>query len=211
MSTDFAAARLNMVESQIRTADVTDLPLQDALRVVARETLVPAAKAYLAYADVDIEYAPGRWLLRPREVGKLLQTLKPREGEKALAIAAPYAAALLARMGLAVTAQESGEAVFGVVGEALAAEGVATAVQPLSQPTGENWDLIVSEGGIQALPDSWGAALRPGGRIVVVERRGAIGKAALFVKTPEGLSRRELFDSSPAVLAELTPAPTFAL
>ena len=28
MSTDFAAARLNMVESQIRTADVTDLPLQ---------------------------------------------------------------------------------------------------------------------------------------------------------------------------------------
>ena len=48
-------------------------------------------------------------------------------------------------------------------------------------------------------------------RIVVVERRGAIGKAALFVKTPEGLSRRELFDSSPAVLAELTPAPTFAL
>ena len=58
MSTDFAAARLNMVESQIRTADVTDLPLQDALRVVARESVVPASKAYLAYADADIEYAP---------------------------------------------------------------------------------------------------------------------------------------------------------
>jgi protein-L-isoaspartate(D-aspartate) O-methyltransferase len=97
MSTDFAAARLNMVESQIRTADVTDLPLQDALRVVARETVVPPSKAYLAYADADIEYAPGRWLLRPREVGKLLQALKPREGEKALAIAAPYAAAVLER------------------------------------------------------------------------------------------------------------------
>ena len=55
MSTDFAAARLNMVESQIRTADVTDLPLQDALRVVARESVVPASKAYLAYADADIE------------------------------------------------------------------------------------------------------------------------------------------------------------
>ena len=144
-------------------------------------------------------------------MAKLLQAADAREGEKALAIAAPYAAALLARMGLTVTAQESDEAVFAVVGEALAAEGVATVVQPLSQPTGENWDLIVSEGGVQVLPESWGAALRPGGRIVVVERRGAIGKAALFVKTPEGLSRRELFDSSPAVLAELTPAPTFAL
>ena len=40
---------------------------------------------------------------------------------------------------------------------------------------------------------------------------GAIGKAALYVQTRKGLSRRELFDSSPAVLAELTPAPTFAL
>ena len=42
MSSDFAAARLNMVESQIRTADVTVLPLLDALRVVPREILVPA-------------------------------------------------------------------------------------------------------------------------------------------------------------------------
>ena len=68
-----------------------------------------------------------------RDVAKLLQAADAREGEKALAIAAPYAAALLARMGLAVTAQESDQAVFGVVGEALAAEGVATVVQPLSQ------------------------------------------------------------------------------
>ena len=86
MSSDFAAARLNMVESQIRTADVTDLPLQDALRVVPREACVPAGKGYLAYADADVEYAPGRWLLRPREVGKLLQHLRPREGDKALAV-----------------------------------------------------------------------------------------------------------------------------
>jgi protein-L-isoaspartate(D-aspartate) O-methyltransferase len=50
---------------------------------------VPAGKGYLAYADADVEYAPGRWLLRPREVGKLLQHLRPREGDKALAIAAP--------------------------------------------------------------------------------------------------------------------------
>ncbi|OKS47014.1 protein-L-isoaspartate O-methyltransferase, partial [Pseudomonas syringae pv. actinidiae] len=152
-----------------------------------------------------------RRLMPARDVAKLLQAADAREGEKALAIAAPYAAAVLARMGLAVTAQESDAAVFDVVGQALAAEGVATTVQPLSQPAGQDWDLIVSEGGIEALPESWGAALRPGGRMVVVERRGAIGKAALFVKSPEGLSRRELFDSSPAVLAELTPAPTFAL
>jgi protein-L-isoaspartate(D-aspartate) O-methyltransferase len=134
MSTDFTAARLNMVESQIRTADVTDLPLQDALRVVARESVVPASKAYLAYADADIEYAPGRWLLRPREVGKLLQTLKPREGEKALAIAAPYAAAVLEKMGLAVTRLE---------GDDLKAV-----------PAG-SYDVIICEGAVALTPKAW--------------------------------------------------------
>ena len=46
---DFTAARLNMVESQVRTADVTDVRIHDAMRVIPRETFVPAGKAYLAY------------------------------------------------------------------------------------------------------------------------------------------------------------------
>ena len=68
---DLAAARLNMVESQVRTQDVTDVRIQDAMRAIARETFVPSGKAYLAYADLEVEYAPGRWLLKPRDVSKL--------------------------------------------------------------------------------------------------------------------------------------------
>ena len=208
---DFTAERKAMVDSQVRVNDVTDRAIHLAMLAVPREQFCAPDRAFAAYSEEVLAIAGDRRLMPARDVAKLLQAANAREGEKALAMAAPYAAAELARMGLVVTAQESEEAVFGVVGDGLAAEGVATAVQPLSQPTGENWDLIVSEGGVETLPESWGAALRPGGRIVVVERRGAIGKAALFVKTAEGLSRRELFDSSPAVLAELTPAPTFAL
>ncbi|MDP1739425.1 MAG: protein-L-isoaspartate O-methyltransferase, partial [Caulobacter sp.] len=89
MSADFAAARLNMVESQVRPSDVTDLALQDAFRSVSREALLPGDKAFAAYADAEVEYAPGRWLLRPRDVAKLLQALQPKAGETALAIAAP--------------------------------------------------------------------------------------------------------------------------
>ena len=49
---DFAAARLNMVESQVRTADVTDVRIHDAMRTLPRDTFLPAAKAHLAYADI---------------------------------------------------------------------------------------------------------------------------------------------------------------
>ena len=180
MSTDFAAARLNMVESQIRTADVTDLPLQDALRVVPRESVVPAAKAYLAYADADVEYAPGRWLLRPREVGKLLQSLRPREGEKALAIAAPYAAAVLETMGLAVTRLE---------GDDLKAV-----------PAGA-YDVIICEGAVAAAPKAWQDALAVGGRLGVVERTGPVGRAVVYLRADDGVGRRVGFDASPPVLA----------
>src|SRR5947207_14686995 len=106
MTSDFRAARLNMVESQVRTNDVTDLGVQDAMRVVPREDYC-GGKAHLAYADAEVEYAPGLFLLKPRDVSKLLQAIRPKPGERALAISAPYAAAVLREIGLAVT--EAGE------------------------------------------------------------------------------------------------------
>jgi protein-L-isoaspartate(D-aspartate) O-methyltransferase len=114
-------------------------------------------------------------------------------------------------MGLSVTVQDSDAAVFEVTGAALADEGVATVVAPLNQPQGEGYDLIVSEAAVPARPESWIAALRPGGRLAVVERSGAVGKAVLYVRGRDGVSRRELFDAMPPVPAELIQAPAFAL
>src|ERR1051325_9266370 len=96
---DYAAARLHMVKSQVRTSDVADVRIQDAMRALPRERFLTADKAFLAYADIEAEYAPGRCLLKPRDLGKLLQALRPMPGERALAIAAPYAAAVLEALG----------------------------------------------------------------------------------------------------------------
>ena len=189
MSSDFVAARLNMVESQIRTADVTDLPLQDALRVVPREACVPAGKGHLAYADADVEYAPGRWLLRPREVGKLLQYLRPREGDKALAIAAPYAAAVLEKMGLSVTRLDGDD---------------------LTAVPGGDYDVIICEGAVPSAPASWAKALAVGGRMGVVERTGPVGHAAIYIRAEDGVGRRAVFDATPPLLAGFAVAPGFA-
>ena len=189
MSSDYTAARLNMVESQIRTADVTDLPLQDALRVVAREDLVPAGKGYLAYADADVEYAPGRWLLRPREVGKLLQHLRPREGDKALAIAAPYAAAVLEKMGVEVTRLEG---------------------EDLTAVPGDSYDVIICEGAVPRAPASWTKALAQGGRLAVIERDGPVGRAVIYVQAEDGVGRRAVFDATPPMLAGFTVERGFA-
>lgn len=208
---DYAAARKLMVDSQVRVNDVTDRALQAALLDAPRERLLPADRAFAAYAEMEPEIAAGRRLMLPRDVSKLLMALAARPGERALAIAAPYAAVVLARMGLEVTAQESEAAVFEVAGATLADEGVTATVAPLARPTGEGWDVIVSEAAVPVRPDAWLDVLKVGGRLAVVERTGPTGKAILYVRGEQGLSRRELFDAAPPVLAELAPEPTFAL
>lgn len=189
MSADFAAARLNMVESQVRPSDVTDLALQDAFRVVPRETLLPADKAFAAYADAEVEYAPGRWLLSPRDVAKLLQALQPKAGETALAIAAPYAAAVLEAMGVKVSRLDDGD---------------------LGAPPAGPFDIVVCEGAVARTPDSWKSVLATGGRLGVVERNGPVGKAFVHVRADDGVAGRVVFDSTPPWLAGFEPVHGFA-
>ncbi|MFI4974217.1 MAG: protein-L-isoaspartate O-methyltransferase [Caulobacterales bacterium] len=187
MTADFAAARSNMVESQVRPSDVTDHAIQDAMRRVPRETLVPADKAFLAYADAEAEYAPGRWLLSPRDVGKLLQAVRPRPGEQALAVAAPYAALLLRDMGLEVTEVDAAD----------------------PTPAGP-FDVVVVEGAVAAPRPEWTAALGLGGRLGVVQRDGPVGRAMLYLRAPDGVGSRPLFDSTPSYLAGFEPAHGFS-
>lgn len=208
---DFAAARKVMVDSQVRVNDVTDRGLQAALLAVPRERFCATDRAFAAYGEVEVEIAGDRRLMQAREVAKLLQALDARSGETALAIAAPYAAAVLAGLGLTVTAQEADAAVADVVRPPLEEAGVTLHVAPLTSPTGEDWDLIVSEGAVAVRPTGWLERLRVGGRLAVVERSGPNGRAVLYVRGREGYSRRELFDAAPPVLAEMTPAPAFAL
>jgi protein-L-isoaspartate(D-aspartate) O-methyltransferase len=177
---DFAAQRQTMVDSQVRPSDVTDLNIQTAMRNAPREAFCPPDRAYLAYADAEIEYAPGRWLMRPREVAKLLQAVRPRAGERALAIAAPYAAAVLEALGLAVTRRESGDL-------AAPAEGV--------------FDVVVCEGAVCDPPAAWITALAPGGRLAVVVRDGRIGALRLYQRTDDGVGWRAVFDCVPPILA----------
>jgi protein-L-isoaspartate(D-aspartate) O-methyltransferase len=188
LSASFAAQRANMVESQVRTADVTDHAIQDAMRAVPRESLLPTDTAYLAYADVEVEYAPGRWLLKPRDVAKLLQALRPRPKERALAIAAPYAAAVLERIGLSVERCDAGD---------------------LGAAAGR-YELAICEGAVAEIPPGWLEALaHPGGRLGAVQRKGPVARGVMVVRTEASFGRLDLFDCGPPYMAGFEPRRSF--
>jgi protein-L-isoaspartate(D-aspartate) O-methyltransferase len=189
MAADLAAARINMVESQVRTSDVTDVRIQDAMRAIPREQFLPPHKAFQAYADLSPEYAPGRFLLSPRDVSKLLHALRPEPGERALAIAAPYAGAVLEHMGLSVDRLDDGD---------------------LAAPMGRDYDLIVCEGAVAEPPAAWLEALAVGGRLGVVERKGRLARAVVYLRGEDGAGPRPVFDAAAAFLPGFEPKLGFA-
>src|SRR6516225_8608645 len=73
---DFATARQKMVDGQVRTSDVTDRRILDAMLALPRENFVPDKKRPLAYLDMDLDvsaHGSGRFLIKPMLTAKLLQ------------------------------------------------------------------------------------------------------------------------------------------
>ena len=120
--TDFAAARRNMVDGTIRTADVTDLRLLRAFQETPRERFVPAKSAELAYVDFDLPVAAHRFLMQPRLLSKMLQVADIKATDRVLVVgsATGYGAAILSRIAAQVVALEEDAELARAAREALA-------------------------------------------------------------------------------------------
>src|SRR4051812_36640550 len=69
---DFTAARVAMVESQLRPQGVTDRAVLAAMGSVPRERFVAETARPLAYADRAVPIGDGRFLTAPGVLGQLL-------------------------------------------------------------------------------------------------------------------------------------------
>ncbi|MGP1356622.1 MAG: protein-L-isoaspartate O-methyltransferase family protein, partial [Roseicyclus sp.] len=100
-----------MVDTQVRPSDVTNFPIIDAMLSVPREDFMPAARRDLAYVGGPIEIAPGRMLLDPRTIAKMLDAADLEPGDAVLEIGCGlgYTTALLAHIVEAVVAVEEDE------------------------------------------------------------------------------------------------------
>lgn len=213
---DFAAARHLMVETQVRTADVTDPGVLAAMRAIARELFAPPALKLLAYSDVDLEVAPGRRLLRPRDVAKLIQAVAPKPGDRALEVAGAtgYGAAVLARCCREAVLLEADQALNFAAVSALGASGVER-VKTASTDIAGGWpdmapyDVIILNGAAEHIPDAWIDQLAEGGRLGVIVRQGPAGQARLYSKEGGVISWRAVFDAAPPLAPGLAVPPAF--
>src|SRR6266702_4273648 len=168
------SARFNMVEAQIRTSNVTDPRILAAMNAVAREKFVPRAARALAYADVPVAVAPGRYLLDPRSFAKLAQLAQINPTDRILDVGCGtgYSAAVLARLATEVVALEQDADLVRVASELLAdAVGKVEVVQGglVEGVKGQApFDVIFVNGAIEHAPETLLAQLAEGGRLVAV-------------------------------------------
>jgi protein-L-isoaspartate(D-aspartate) O-methyltransferase len=83
---DTLTARRQMVDQQIRTWEVLDPRVLDALCAVPREAFVPAEYRELAFADGPIPIGFGQSMLAPKLQGRVLQALGVGPADNALEV-----------------------------------------------------------------------------------------------------------------------------
>ncbi|HEX3753932.1 MAG TPA: protein-L-isoaspartate O-methyltransferase [Rhizomicrobium sp.] len=209
------SARFNMIETQIRTSAVTDPRVLGAMGAVPRERFVPTARKALAYADVPVEVAPGRYLLDPRSFAKLLQLARITAEDRILDVgcATGYSSAVLARMGREVVALEqdadlvriASELLAGTPGRVEVAQGALIEGFKAAAP----YDVIFINGAIEQIPDTLLGQLGEGGRLVTAMREAGHARAFLFLKEHGSVGRRPDFDAEVPLLAGFKKAIGF--
>jgi protein-L-isoaspartate(D-aspartate) O-methyltransferase len=216
---DFARARQNMVDGQIRPASVTDWRIIDAMRVVPRELFVPESQRALAYLDLDIEVGgngTARFLLTPIMTARMLQAADIRSTDRVLVegCATGYVAALAARLAERVTVTVGDESQAAQARATLAQIGVGNVTVRVAEagtgaPVDGPFDAIVLNGATEIEPTKLYGQLRIGGRLVGAFAAGRPHRVTVVTRSQCDLGRRVLFDASVPVLPGMHHAPEF--
>ena len=206
--TDFATQSKFMVDTQVRPSDVTDRRIIRAMLDVERETFVPAAQKSIAYIDEQLRVSNdegGRYLLAPRTLAKMIQSLELALDAAVLDIggATGYSAAVLAKIAPRVVAVEIAPALLE---QAHANLNGTTTVKlmvgelPGGAITEGPYDAILINGAVDDIPASLLDQLKDQGRLVAIRIVKGVGRATLWRRFGTQFDQRTLFDAGGRLL-----------
>ena len=216
--TDFAQRRTMMVDTQVRPNDVISYPVIEAMLNVPREQFVPDSRRDVAYAGENLELAPGRVLLEPRTLGKMIDILDLQNSDLVLDIGSGfgYSAAIIARIAEAVVAVEDDPEMATQAEARLAAQdvfNVAVVQDALNEGCASQgpYDAILIEGAIEDMPAAITDQLNEGGRIVALFREGHLGVVKFGRKLDGRINWRSAFHADAPVLSGFVQQRGFIL
>ncbi|HKJ70593.1 MAG TPA: protein-L-isoaspartate O-methyltransferase [Gammaproteobacteria bacterium] len=172
---DFATARRNMIESQVRTWEVLDDRVLQALYRVPRHEFVPQDSLEWAYIDYQVPLGIGEYMLSPTVEARLIQELRLQPTDKVLEVGtgSGYVTALLAELAGEVWSVEITPG-FKVEAEqrlkGMGYDNVRVEVGDGSRGWERQapYDAILVTGAMAELPEAFKEQLTEGGRLVCI-------------------------------------------
>lgn len=213
---EYAVARQNMVECQIRPSQVSDPLVLEAMAEIPREIFLPKALKGIAYIDDDVPLGNGRFLMEPLVLARMIQAAEIQSDDVVLLVgcATGYPAAVLARLASTVVAVESNPDLIERATRGLAELEIDTVTILQGEPAegiGDQgpYDVIFFDGAVSEIPDTVTDQLAESGRAVAVVAGDGVGRLTLVTRRDGILGRRELFDAHTPYLPGFEPRSTF--
>lgn len=206
-----------MVDQQVRTWDVFDEDVLQAMSAVAREHYVPDAFRHCAYADAEIPLPHSQCMLRPSLAGRILQAVGVRAGDRVLEIGTGtgYLTSCIAQMAASVVSIDLYEDFIDGARAALEQDGIHNVTLHCMDATAELpdglFDVIIVTASMPAMDPRFITALNQPGRLFAVVG-DTPAMTAMLVERPESgeTSTEELFETDiPALVAPSRP-PVFS-
>lgn len=209
MTSDIEQARFNMVEQQIRPAEVLDMRVLEAITNTPREAFITADYQGLAFSDINVPLANGQVMMKPIMEGRLLQALNIQATDSILEIGtgSGYFTALLAKLGGQVQTVEIDASVMASAQEKLNAQGINN-VTLTHGDAAQGWDqtgpfdVIAITGSLPILPESFQQQLNIGGRMIAIIGQSPVMQVLLTTRVAEAQwSTESLFETDfPALI-----------
>ncbi|WP_319531931.1 protein-L-isoaspartate O-methyltransferase [uncultured Cohaesibacter sp.] len=211
-------ARRQMVDTQIRTTDVTAYNVLDAFLSVPRELFVPSSSKAFAYSDADIRISENRIMMQPSPLAKLLQLADISKDDLVLVIASNsgYSAAIISQLANTVVAVENDEDLVQRSQDTISDLGydnVAVISGDLAEGVSSEgpYDVILIEGTVEDIPQHLLEQLKDGGRLVTVSGTDRRAEAVKILRTGNHFSRIAAFDTNAPILSEFRKPSEFSL
>ncbi|SNB61261.1 protein-L-isoaspartate(D-aspartate) O-methyltransferase [Arboricoccus pini] len=213
---DYAVARRNMVESQLRTNRIDDPGIIEAMLTIPRELFVPPAFKSVAYTDEDLAFGDGRRLIEPLALAKLLQSAAIRPDQTVLVIGCDtgYAAAVAGRLGASVqllTERHDDTTEIDRRLRDLGIDNVSVETGRLKEglPAKAPFDVILLAGSVRAIPSELTQQLKEGGRLACVVQDDRAGRVTIATRVNGTIGKVTPFDAWLPELVTFRPAPSF--
>lgn len=215
--TDYARARANMVENQLRPSRIDSPRLLTAMGEMPREHFCPPSLRDAAYGDDDIDLGGGRHLIEPLALARLIQAAEPRPADVALILGCDtgYCAAVLSRLVATVFMLAPDAEQAAATEELLAEIGCDNVVTQVGRagaglPAQAPFDIVLLSGSVDRVPATLLEQIGDGGRLVAVVNQGRVGRVSIHRKVAGSIGVVTPADAMIPPLLELRSPPAFA-